>query len=382
MMPQLAPLTRLSESDLASLPESTRAALLGIDGVAACEALLALVEEIPCLSSHVADRDRWLVPASHLVAAIGRDCPVELQTRMLVRCAQTALAGRRRDEGLSHAARALSIAIADGDTNGEVWARAIRLPHLVMASPAEAAFEARSLDLALGRESWTLDNPFLAAEVGLAKAAWSLGQRDLVAARECLRSVRATGVQSTAQGGHVACALGMAEAVLQRREGQRRAAVRPLLEVVALAKSHGAHAEHCHARAMLAALAMEATSFEDAAHQAESALRHAFEAGPAEPQPSPWLGLPVDLCGSLDVADAVQRTAVAALDARDAYDGLVFFLTVLLLGATYLADSRAEECVEAIEEGAAALREIAAPALAVKLESVGAALTRLFVLGR
>lgn len=350
------------------------------DPAEAAAAILQLVESLPPFSSQVQRRSAWLIPARQCVEELGEACPEDIEIRLLLAIARTALAARQTMAALAAVEHALGRAQELGHHAGQVALRATRLPYLAFKSPVEAAHELRLLDAAVN--AWTAARigqatdaeRLLEAEVLLARLAWAGSTGDFARVRQELAGLgrltlpRAPGLSWIAFASHLALAQ------LYLRSKQRAQAALALIDAARIADGEDALVELANLQVLVAALGMLAGDFPAAREHAVAAVDALRGATAPFAQPDPWLGLPIDLAPARDLAGSVKVLAEAILAAQDVGDSTAFLLAASGMAALYLADDRPFEALDALTEAsdvAASLSDASvAPALRAEAEAL------------
>lgn len=359
---------------LQALDEDVRDAVLQGDDVAAADAMLDVVEGLPPFSSRVLLRSAWLREARQCVVRLGESCPDPLEVRMLASIARTAFAARETTAGLAASEHALGRAIETGNAMAQIGIVAGRLPFLAMASPVEAARDARMLESAAARLNSDGGPPQREADVLLAQAAWSGATGDGQRVRKALISLGRLALPRDEALVFVAYASQAALAQLYLRARQRGQAALALIEAARLANDQHAYAELANLQTVIAAIAMMAGDFQSAVAHARSAVEAAGQSTCQHAQPDPWLGFPIDICLIDSPGGAVQALAESALSAQDLGDAAGFEIAATAMAAFYLADDRALEALDALTEAAEVARSLDDGSVATAIRGVAEAL--------
>jgi hypothetical protein len=369
-----------SQPLLEELDDDQYLAVSAEDPAEAAAAMLDLVESLPPFSSQVQRRSAWLASVRQCVAELGETCPEDIEVRLLLAIARTALAGRQTTAALTAMDHGLARAQELGHRAGVVALRALRLPYLAHKSPVDASQEARQLDAAFA--TLTADRigqptdaeRLLEAEVLLARLAWAGATDDAVRVKQELAAIGRLTLPRTSMLTWIAFASHSALAQLYLRSRQRAQAAMALLDAARIADGEEAWLELANLQCLIAALGMLAGDFVAARNHAVAATEALAGNGLAFSQPDPWLGLPLDLAPARDLAGAVKLLAESILASQDVGDTTGFLLAAAAMAAFYLADDRPFEALDALTEAGDVARGLEDPSVAAALRSVAEAL--------
>ena len=166
----------------------------------------------------------------------------------------------------------------------------------------------------------------------------------------------------------------LAVAQLHLRGQQRAQAATALIHAANLADAHGAVSELANVQACVAALAIQAGDFHAAVAHARSAVSTAGAC--RHTQPDPWLGLPIDICQARSPGQAVQQLAESVLRAQDVGDATGFMVAATAMAAFYLADQRAMEALDGLNEAAEVAKSLSDPSVAPAIRQIAESLLR------
>lgn len=378
----MAPLERQLPAQvyLDELDDEQYLAVSAEDPAEAAEAILQLVESLPPFSSQVQRRSAWLIPARQCVEELAEACPEDIEIRLLLAIARTALAARQTTAALAAIEHALGRAQELGHHAGLVALRATRLPHLAFKSPVDAAQELRQLDAAV--QTWTAarigqatdSEKLLEAEVLLARLAWAGSTGDFARMRQELAAIGRLALPRAPTLAWIAFASHLALAQLYLRSRQRAQAAMALIDAARIADAEDAWVELANVQGLIAALAMLAGDFAAAKSHAQAAVDALRGASAPFAQPDPWLGLPIDLAPARDLAGGVKVLAEAILAAQDLGDATAFLLAASGMAALYLADERPFEALDALTEASDVASSLSDPTVAPALRAEAEAL--------
>lgn len=359
---------------VAHLPAVLKQRVLASDDAVAAEAMLDVVDALPAFSSYVAQGSAWLERVRAAVARLGEQCPERTEVRLLAAIARMAFAARETGPALAAAEAALARAVEVGDVELQATILAQRLPFLAHVSPVPAARDIRALDTALGQLPPTLQPSHRDGDVALARIAWAGATGDQTRMRRELAAFGRLRLPEDERLAHFAFATHLGLAQLHLRSHQRAPAAAALIHAAKLADAHEAVAELVNVQACIAALAMQAGDFHAAVAHAHSAISPSQSL--RRSQPDPWLGLPLDVAQAHNPGEAVGLLAEAVLHAQDLGDSTGFFVAATAMAAFYLADRRAMEALDGLNEAADVAKSMSDPSVVAALREVSESLLR------
>lgn len=359
---------------LRDVDASLHARIVSHNEADAALAMLEVIDSLPAFSSSVPMASAWLAEVRAAVQRLGDACPEGLEIRLLAAIARTAFAARETTPALAASDAALGRAVESGDLLMQVTILAQRLPFLAHTAPVTASRDMRALDALLAQLPPSLTPGHRESEVALAHIAWAGATGDTARLR---RELAAFGRQRWPEDERLtfcAYATRVALAQLYLRQHQRADAAKAVVEAAQLADAHDAIAELANLQAVIAALAVQAGDFHSAVAHAHAAVAHPGAC--RHVQPDPWLGLPLDICLAHNPGQAVQALAEAILHAQDLGDATGFFVAVTAMAAFYLADQRAMEALDALNEAGDVAKSLSDPTIAPAIRKIAESLLR------
>ena len=359
---------------LRNVAPDLHARVLSQDDVEAAVAMLDVVDRLPPFSSSVQQAAPWLRDARAIVQALGDDCPEPLEVRLLAAVARTAFAARETTPALAASDSALARATELGDVRLQVMILAQRLPFLAHTTPVQATRDFRILDGLLTQLPPLGMGGYRDAEVVLARIAWAGATGDLERLRRELATFGRLQLPEDDRLDFCAYATHAALAQLHLRMHHRAPAAVALLAAANLASAHHAGPELANLHACVAALAVQAGDFHEAVAQARAAV--AAGSTVHHVQPDPWLGMPFDVGCARNPGDVVHALAEAILHAQDLGDAPGFLLAATAMAAFYLADRRAMEALDGLNEASDVAKTLTDQSVAPALRQVAESLLR------
>lgn len=359
---------------LSGVDPDLHAQVLAPGDVDAALAMLEVVDRLPRFSSSVQSAAPWLREVRGIVQALGDACPESLEVRLLSAVASTAFAARETTPAQAASESALACAVDLGDPALQARILAQRLPFLAHTSPVQATRDFRTLDALLAQLPPGDLAGFRDAEVALARIAWAGATGDLDRLRRELAAFGRLTLPQDDRLDFCAYATHAALAQLHLRTHQRAPAAQALLVAAQLADAYGARPELANLHTCIAALAVQAGDFRAAVVQASAAVAAGGTA--LHTQPDPWLGMPFDVGRARTTGDVVQVLAEAILHAQDLGDATGFFQAATAMAAFYLADQRAMEALDALNEASEAAHSLNDTSVSPALRQIAEALLR------
>jgi hypothetical protein len=359
---------------LEGLHPGLKARVLSPDEATSAEAMLDVVDTLPAFSSSVAQASGWLGAVRALVARMADDCPERVELRMLASIARMAFAAREISPGLAASEAALARAAEMGDLDMQVAILAQRVPFLAYHAPVPTSRDVRAMDALLTQLPPSLTPGHRDGDVALARIAWAGATGDQARLRKELANF---GRLKLPEDDRLAfCAFETTLALVQwcLRAGQRGQAASALIYAAQLADAHDAISELANVQTVVAALAVQAGDFHAAVAHAQSAIANAGAC--RHVHPDPWLGLPIDICQARDPGAAVQQLADAVLRAQDVGDATGFLVAATAMAAFYLADQRAMEAMDGLNEAAEVAKSLDDVTIAPAIRGVAESLLR------
>lgn len=359
---------------LEGLPRALRDRVVSADPAVAADAMLEIVDGMPAFSSYIAAASGWLGAARAAIARLGEDCPDRTEVRLLAAIARMAFAARESAPALAASEAALARATDIGDVDLQVTILAQRIPFLAHHAPVPTSRDMRNLDALLAQLPPSLTPTHRDGDVALAHIAWAGATGNLTNLRQELANFGRLRLPEDERLSFCAFATTLALAQWHLRAQQRAQAATALIHAAKLADAHDAISELANVQACVAALAVQAGDFHAAVAHARSAVatlgacRHVL--------PDPWLGLPIDICQARDAGSAVQQLAEAVLHAQDVGDATGFFVAATAMAAFYLADQRAMEALDGLNEATDVARSLDDAAIAPALRHIAESLLR------
>ena len=359
---------------LENLPPHLRAGVLSPDEATSVDAILDVVDAMPAFSSSVAQASGWLGAARALVGRLADECPERVELRLLASIARMAFAAREITPALAASEAALARAAELGDVEMQVIILAQRIPFLAYHAPVPTSRDVRAMDALLAQLPPSLTPGHRAGDVALARIAWAGATGDQGRLRKELAHF---GRLKLPEDDRLSfCAFETTLALVQwcLRAGQRGQAASALIYAAQLADAHEATSELANVQAVIAALAAQAGDFRAAVAHAHSAIANVGAC--RHVHPDPWLGLPIDICQARDPGTAVQLLADAVLRAQDVGDATGFLVAATAMAAFYLADQRAMEALDGLNEAAEVAKSLDDATIAPALRQVAESLLR------
>ncbi len=359
---------------LQGLHPGLRNRITSVDAAVSADAMLDVVDAIPAFSSNIAQASGWLGAVRSAVGRLGEECPERTEVRLLAAIARMAFAARETSPALAASEAALTRAIEVGDGDMQVTILAQRIPFLAHNAPVPASRDVRAMDAQLAQMPPALTPGHREGDVALARIAWAGATGDQARLRLELAQFGRLGLPEDDRLAFAAFATTLAVAQLHLRAHQRAQAATALMQAAQLADAHDATSELANVHACIAALAAQAGDFHAAVAHAQAAL--AAQGACRHVQPDPWLGLPIDICQARDAGSAVQQLAEAVLHAQDVGDATGFLIAATAMAAFYLADRRAMEALDGLNEAAEAAQMLADETVSPAIRQVAESLLR------
>ena len=359
---------------LIHLQPSFRARVLDPELATSAEAILDVVDGFPSFSSYVAQASGWLGAARSAVGRLGDECPERIEVRLLAAIARVAFAAHETSPALAASEAALARAVEVADVEMQVAVLAQRIPFLAHNAPVPTSRDVRAMEALLTQ----LPPPLMAqhrdGDVALARIAWAGATGDQSRLRTELAQFGRLKLPEDDRLAFAAFASTLAVAQLHLRSAQRAQAATALIHAAKLADAHEATSELANVQAVIAALAAQVGDFHSAVAHASAAV--AVHGACHHAQPDPWLGLPFDICLAGNAGEAVQQLAEAVLRAQDVGDATGFLIAATAMAAFYLADQRAMEALDGLNEAAEVAKSLADPSVAPTIRQVAESLLR------
>ncbi len=341
--------------------------VLSGDGTLAATAALDALAELPLLSSSLGLRSHWLKYVREVIVDLGDHCPDSIEIRMLAAISRAALLAHQTSPGLATAEHALNRATESGDVYGQLLVLAGRLPMLAHKAPVEANRDLRQIeadwqDLVAARgQRLSDDDLWLQGELLLARLSYHAATGDMALMRVELAELGRVPLPRRPALSFVAYASQALLLQMWLREGHYERAERAADDAIELCDQESAWVEVANVCAIRAALALLAGRVRQAVDVARRGVAAAARTPVQDQQPDPWLGLPFDVCPGKTPAQAIQLMAEAVLTAQDQSDATAFLVAALAMGAYYLADDRALEALDALNEASQVAKALADP---------------------
>ena len=359
---------------LEGLSPSLRSRILSPDEATSAEAMLDVVDGLPAFSSCVAQASGWLSAARALVGRMAEDCPERTEVRMLAAIARMAFAAKETSPALAASEAALARAAEAGDLDMQITILAQRIPFLAHHAPVPASRDVRTMDALLAQVPPSLTPEHRDGDVALARIAWAGATGDQARLRQELAQFGRLKLPEDERLSFCAFETTLALAQWCLRVQQRGQAASALIHAAKLADAHEAISELSNVQACIAALAAQAGDFHAAVAHARSAV--ATQGACRHVQPDPWLGLPIDICQARDPGGAVPQLAEGVLRAQDVGDATGFMMAATAMAAFYLADQRAMEALDGLNEAAEVAKSLTDPSIAPAIRQVAESLLR------
>ncbi len=359
---------------LIELQPLMRSRILSADQAVSAEAMLDVVDRLPAFSSYIAPASGWLAAVRSAVGRLGDACPERTEARMLAAIARMAFAARENAAALAASEAALTRAAGAGDLDLQVTVLAQRIPFMAHNAPVPTARDVRAMDALLAQLPPSLMPTHRDGDVALARIAWAGATGDLNRLRLELANFGRLRLPSDDRLAFSAFATSLALAQLHLRAQQRGPAAAALIQAANLADAHEATSELANVQACIAAIAAQAGDFHAAVAHARSAV--AAPGACRHVHPDPWLGLPIDICQARSAGEAVQQLAESVLRAQDVGDATGFLIAATAMAAFYLADQRAMEALDGLNEAAEVAKGLSDPSIAPAIRQVAESLLR------
>ena len=365
---------RIPAAWLVGLAADVQQRILTPDDAIAAEAMLDVVDGLPAFSSNITAASGWLGAVRSAIGRLGEDCPERTEVRMLAAIARMAFAARETSPALAASEAALARAADVGDAEMQVTILAQRIPFLAHNAPVPTSRDVRAMDALLAQLPPPLTPGYGDADVALARIAWAGATGELARLRQELAAFGRLRLPEDDRLSFCAFATTLAVAQLHLRGQQRAQAATALIHAANLADAHGAVSELANVQACVAALAIQAGDFHAAVAHARSAVSTAGAC--RHTQPDPWLGLPIDICQARSPGQAVQQLAESVLRAQDVGDATGFMVAATAMAAFYLADQRAMEALDGLNEAAEVAKSLSDPSVAPAIRQIAESLLR------
>ncbi len=359
---------------LAGMQPGLKNRILAPDQAISAEAMLDVVDRLPAFSSYVAQASGWLGATRAAVGRLGEDCPQRTEVRLLAAIARMAFAARETSPGLAASEAALTGAGEAGDLELQVAILAQRIPFMAHNAPVPTSRDVRMLDGLLAQLPPSLTPTHRDGDVALARIAWAGATGDQTRLRQELANFGRLRLPEDDRLAFCAFATTLALAQLHLRAGQRAQAATALIHAANLADAHEAVSELANVQACIAALAAQAGDLHAAVAHARSAV--ATPGACRHVHADPWLGLPIDICQARTAGQAVQQLAESVLRAQDVGDATGFQIAATAMAAFYLADQRAMEALDGLNEAAEVAKGLSDPQIAPAIRQVAESLLR------
>ncbi len=359
---------------LDGLQPSVKTRIASTNLATSAEAILDVVDGFPAFSSYVAQASGWLGAARSAVARMAEECPERTEVRLLAAIARVAFAARETTPALAASDAALARAVEVGDAELQISILAQRIPYLAHNAPVPTSRDVRAMDALLAQQPPPLALTHRDGDVALARIAWAGATGDQTRLRHELAAFGRLRLPEDDRLAFCAFASTLAVAQLHLRARQRAQAAQALIHAANLADAHDATSELANVQATIAALAAQVGDFHSAVAHARSAV--AAQGACRHVQPDPWLGLPIDICLARDPGEAVQQLAESVLRAQDVGDAVGFLIAATAMAAFYLADQRAMEALDGLNEAAEVAKALDDPSIAPAIRQVAESLLR------